>query len=411
MKIGEKYVAYALFLIYLLYGLNNYFFERTLFFNEILSLSGFVVFLAKAHVRGLTFRIPSSRIYKLVVCLLLLCAFQLLVSTVLKTNWYFYFRNSVIMYSMFTFFIGFYYYEYFVQLLRGVRRSITVFLAFALAYPMPVVLLDRFTASGFFPYLFKRSSRAAFYGVVVLNVIYAVAYSSLTVTILTLVLIVIVAVRRYIYLKLLLGIGLTGFVAGFIYLAPYLQLYKTGPYSLFGNIEQVAGRHWVLNLDGNTTWRAVLWYRLLAERFPENVLGIGMGTPLLEYQPGMTTTDSEYEDEYNAHVFGLHNTYLTLAIRLGILYLVFTLMIYDRVFREYYGFKNYYRRNNLYLFFWSFFAITGVGLFNLLLESPTVASLYWITLGFVAKVIYHRGQAARAALAPAPSAQPFYPAP
>ena len=410
MKVGEKYVAYVLFALYLLYGLNNYFFERTLFFNEILSLGGFVVFVAKSHVRGLTFRIPSSRIYKLVLCLLLLSVFQLLVSITLKTNWYFYFRNSVIMYSMFTFFTGFYFYDYFVQLLRHLRKAITLFLAFALSYPMPVVLLDRFTASGFFPYLFRKSNRTAFIGILVLNVIYAFTYSSLTVTIITLVLVTIVVVRRYIYLKLLLGVAVAGILIGFLFLAPYLKLYKTGPYSLFGNVELVAGQHWVLGLDGNTTWRAVLWYRLLAERFPENLLGIGLGTPLIEYQPGVTTADSEYEDEYNAHVFGLHNTYLTLTVRLGILYLLLTLLIYDKVFKEYYWCKNYYRRNNLYLVFWSFFAITSVGLFNLLLESPTVASLYWTTLGFVAKVIYHRHRLATGS-APAGTPSPASPYP
>ncbi len=249
-----------------------------------------------------------------------------------------------------------------------------------------------------FPYLFLRSDRVAFLLILVLNVIYAFTYDSLTVIIITLVLAGIELARRYIYLKVLLSAGLVLFLAVFIQLMPYLKLYRSGPYHLFGNVKLVYHQIWLLSLDGNTTWRAVLWYRLLAEKFPENMLGIGMGTPLIEYRPGLNTTESEYDDEYNAHVFGLHNTYLTLFVRLGFLYLILVLLIYDSVLREYYWYRKYYKYNNYYYFFWSFFAITGVGLFNLLLESPTVASLYWISLGFVAKVIYNRRESFALAL-------------
>jgi O-antigen ligase len=113
----------------------------------------------------------------------------------------------------------------------------------------------------------------------------------------------------------------------------------------------------------------------------------------------MDTAFSNYDDEYDIHVMGSHNTYLTVSSRLGLLYPVLLVLIYRLVFKEFYYWFGYHNYKRDLLIFVSFFTVTIIGLFNLLLESPIYASLYWMLLGFVARAIearkeemYGRGQ-------------------
>jgi hypothetical protein len=225
----------------------------------------------------------------------------------------------------------------------------------------------------------------------VLNFIYSFTFESLTVTLVTLILLAVIIVRRYVYFRILFTTLLLLFIVVALSLVPNIELYRTGPYNLFGNVEAVVQSHFLLGLDDNTTWRLVYWYRIVVERFPQNIIGIGMGTPLLHYVPGMDTyLTSVYDDEYDIHVMGVHNSYLTLFARLGVLYLFFLYLVYGIVLKEYYQWLPYYRSRNLALLFVSFFTVSIIGLFNLVLESPIVASLYWAILGFLARAIYQR---------------------
>ncbi|MBC7903779.1 MAG: hypothetical protein H7Y27_10160 [Gemmatimonadaceae bacterium] len=141
--------------------------------------------------------------------------------------------------------------------------------------------------------------------------------------------------------------------------------------------------HPILNLDGNNTWRLVLWNQLIVDRFPANIFGIGFGTPALYYYP-----IADYSKlESLPYVMGAHNSYVYLFSRLGVVYLLLIVPIYAIIFREYFKFKNYYRANNEILIFWSFFAITIISLFNPTLETPIYAGGYWMMMGFVARCI------------------------
>ena len=147
--------------------------------------------------------------------------------------------------------------------------------------------------------------------------------------------------------------------------------------------------HKIFQLDYNSTWRAVFWYRVVVENYPKNLIGIGFGTPLIYYKTGAHTADSPHKDEYNAHVTGCHNTYLTLFVRLGIPFIVFIFVIYYKVMDFYYSKRKLIREKNEEGIFWAFFIVTIIGLFNLFLETATAASIYWILLGFISKIIYN----------------------
>lgn len=395
MKVKKRHIIYGIFLMLFLYGVNNEIFERKLLFNELLSLFGIGLFLKKSFRRKGKFMLPQSGLYRLMIFYLCLAGFHLILSIFWKTNWYFYIRNAVIFYAAFTFFIGFYYYDYAKAFYRKSRGFMASFFAFAFAFPRPSLLMDRYNATVFFPLLFfgRNLHHIIFWGLfLVLCFIYTLTYVSSTIILTAMLLSLIMYLRRYLYLKFIFLSGFSVFIFFFVSLMPALQLYKTGEYRLFGNVHEVYRQNKLLQVDYNSSWRLILWYRVSVERFPENIVGLGYGTPLIEYKKGYNTAESNHDDEHDAHVIGVHNTYLTTAVRLGLLYVFILYAIYRITFKEYYKYRRYYIETEDVLFMLGFFAVSVIGIFNLVIESPTVAALYWTFLGFFAKIIYNRQQ-------------------
>jgi len=392
MKINKNYISYFFLSLFLLYGLDNFIFERQFFFNEILSLLGLIFFIFKVllNQQNGIIKVPSSPIYRLVIFIIFLGLFHLTTSIFTKTNWYFYFRNSVIVYSVFSFFAGFYLYAQLKSFMVRVRFLLIFYMSYALIFPS-IALLERFMGTAFFPFWFKNKNLLNIALLIFLDVLLAVRYESLTVFIVIFLLIIIIFIPNYTYFKaFILSVTLV-FLTFFIAFIPAFNQYKNGYYSLFGDIKKVANEHWLLSLDGNSTWRAVFWYRVTVENFPRNIIGIGFGTPLLSYKKGANTVESDYDDEHDIHVMGVHNTYLTVGVRMGILFHLFLIYIFHFVFQDFYNYRFYYRQNSSdYWVIISFLSVSIVGLFNLVIESPTGASLFWVSLGFVAKAIENR---------------------
>ncbi len=386
----RKRIAYIIFTIFLLYGLNYTIFERVFFFNEVLSLLGILIFLYKGLTPKLTFKVPRVRLYHLVLCFLLLNLFHATISIATSTNFYYYFRSSVIFYSSFGFFLGFYLFQYFEGFIKMIKSYFLSYIVVFFIYPVEI-LLDRFSAAVFLPFLFKSTKILSIISLLVLTFIYAQRYASMTVSLIGIILIGIIMIPSYRAFKMLFFSGFTFALIIFLSFIPYYKLYKTNEYSLFGDIWNVRKDNVYLQIDPNSTWRAVFWYRVTTENFPENLLGIGFGTPILPYEEGKSTTASGHTDEYDAHVIGCHNTYITLSVRLGVCYLVLLLCFYGTIMKEYYNYNFYYRKRPfLMLCFWSFFIISIIGLFNLVLESPIYATIYWIVMGFVAQIMARR---------------------
>jgi hypothetical protein len=376
-------------ILFTLFGANYFLFERVLFFNELLSAIGFYFFLKSSFTPSGKLILPINVIYRCVFYYILLGFFYALVSLMLKTNWYYYFRNISIIYSAFSFFIGYHLYTQQYPFFRKMQRKVIAFALLAFGWRW-AFLIDRNSYSFLLMQVQKNWRLKSFLALMVLLLIYLVAFTSATVVMIMMALVAVLFIRRYAYFKLLVFAVAILVVGFFVFTSPYLELYKINS-TLFGDVDFVYSQHALLKLDNNTSWRLILWYRTLVEAFPHNVLGIGIGTPLLPYVPGAVTQDSGVPDEYWAHVSGLHNTFATVFVRFGILSLVLFGIIYRQVFREYFRFKKYYFRHqndaNLFL---GFITLTCVGIFNLLIESPTLASLYWVSLGFVAKAIYGR---------------------
>ena len=195
---------------------------------------------------------------------------------------------------------------------------------------------------------------------------------------------------NYRFFQQLIFAGIILFIVFFILIQPNLNLISVNNFSPYNSnaIYQVINSNSLLSLDGNTTWRLVLWKQVLVDNFPQNIFGLGFGTPLMKYYP----VEDYSKLSSLPYVMGAHNSYIYLFGRLGSLYFIFLVLMFTKIFKEYFYYKEYYYSNKIILLFFSFFAITIVALFNPTLESPIYASLYWILLGFLARAIYNRNR-------------------
>ena len=377
--IKKQAIANLCFLIALCYIISPWFFEKQLYFNEALSFIGLGML---AYHR---FKIEQS---ELVVCLFLLLSLgvvHLITSLWRMDGLYFYLRNSVIVYSMFAFFIGYFLYKYLPAFLNKIRNLLSLYIGFFLVVPLSRFLFERFGMSVLFPaVVHNRSLRYGLLFLMFLCLIYAFVYSSATIMILFLFYSTLLFIPGYKAARQLGLVVLISFTLFFITVQENLSLMDTF-YSIYNSdgIDAVMQSNFFLGIDPSTTWRLIFWKQAIVDLFPSNIIGLGFGTPLFRFYP-------VYEIEKLStlpYVMGAHNSFVYLFARMGILYALIVFAMYRIIFKEYFYHKSFYYQNRSVLFFWSFFAITIIAFFNPVLESPIYASAYWLLLGFLAKAI------------------------
>ena len=297
------------------------------------------------------------------------------------------------MYSMFAFFIGFFLLKYLGGFIRKIRSLLRAFIGLFLLIPLPRLFFERFGVAMLFPALFKNAANK-WVGMllIVLNIIYGISYDSFTAMLTASFFLLLFISPGYRFFMQVSAVIFIFAAIVFIYLHPNLNLiaYKFA-FHTDNPIYNVMKSHPLLSIDGNSTWRLVLWNQLLVDDFPANLVGKGFGTPVLQYYP----VEDYNKLETLPYVLGGHNSYIYLFARLGLVYVALTLCIYIVLLKEYFYHRAYYRANNQVLLFWSFFTMTVIAMFNPALESPIYASAYWLLLGFTARAIYDRRQLAR----------------
>lgn len=375
-------IVNGIFLVAVCYIISPYFFTKYLFFNEVLSLTGFLLLIYKR------FRMGSDTISILMLFLLMLGGIHAITSLFRMDTLYYYLRNMVIFYSMMAFFIGYYLLGYLPQFIASIRRGLQYFIGGLAAIPLPRIIFERFGVATLFPALFRDPlNRWVPYLLIIINIIYAIAHDSATGIMLTALYILLFISPGFRFFGLIMLSGLVLFTIVFIYLQPNLDLISR--YYSFRNddgIIFVRRSHPWLSIDANSTWRLVLWKEIIVDNFPGNMWGMGFGTPVLKYYP-----IEVYEKLPTLpYVLGAHNSFVYLFGRLGILYVFIHAAIYYLLFREYFHHKLYYYKTKEILLFWSFFALTMIVLFNPGLETPIYASGYWLVLGFIARAIQNR---------------------
>lgn len=375
-------IAYFIFTIATCYIITPWFFERTFFFNEILAITGFIVLAYKR------FKIGKDVISICMVLLMTWSCLHLITSVGRQDSLYYYFRNSVIGYSMLAFFSGFYLLSYLGDYISGIRKILRYYIGIFLFIKAPTQLFERYGVSTLFPSLFKNA-RYRFLPLILIsmNIIYGFTYDSATALMIACFLFLVFISPGYKFFKQTIAVGLLAGALVFIYVQPNLSLIKNHftPKDTRA-IQEVMASNALLRIDGNTTWRLVIWNEILVDNFPANLVGIGFGTPMLKAYP----IDDDSKLATLPYVMGGHNSFIYLFGRLGIPFLVLITLIYITIFKEYFYHKQYYYSTNQILIFWSFFAITVMALFNPILESPIFASGYWMLLGFIARCTHNR---------------------
>jgi hypothetical protein len=269
--------------------------------------------------------------------------------------------------------------------MEHIRKFLQVYIGIFLFIPLPKTMFERFGVAMLFPFLFQRvADRWLLPIIIAINVVYAITYESSTAFFLALFYGMLWIVPGYRVFKQMVGAGLALFVIFFVLMLPNLNL-VVNPGDAHG-IYDVIRSNWILGLDGNSTWRLVLWKQVIVDHFPANIFGIGFGTPMMKYFPVQDTS----KISSLPYVLGAHNSFIYLFGRLGIVYLIISVMIYRSIFIEYFYNKQYYYSSKKIFFFWSFFAISIIAMFNPTLESPIFSGAYWFVLGLLAKAIYER---------------------
>jgi hypothetical protein len=380
--IKKRTIAWLIFFAAICYIITPWFFEKQIFINELLAASGLFLLAYKRFKTG------NDPISILVIVLLAWCAVHLVTSLLRQDSMYYYFRNSVITYSMFAFFTGFYLFKYVSGFITWIRNILRYYIGLFLFIPLPLTFYERYGVSTLFPTLFKNARyRLLPFFLILLNLVYAYTYSSATAGMIAAFLFLLFISTGYKFFRQSITLLLLTITLLFIYLLPDLSLIKNrfSPYSTDG-ITEVMHSNPLLNIDGNTTWRFVIWKQIIVDRFPSNLFGLGFGTPVLKYYP------IEDYSKLSAlpYVMGGHNSFIYLFGRLGLVYLFLIIPLYIILFKEYFYHKQYYYSNNQIVVFWSFFILSVMAFFNPVLESPLFASGYWMLLGFTAQCICYR---------------------
>src|SRR4030095_2567928 len=136
--IRKKTIAYFIFTIAACYIITPWFFERVFFFNEILAITGFIVLAYKR------FKIGKDVISICMVLLMTWGCLHLVTSIGRQDSLYYYFRNSVIAYSMLAFFFAFYLLKYLGDYLSDIRKILRYYIGFFLFIKAPTLLFERY---------------------------------------------------------------------------------------------------------------------------------------------------------------------------------------------------------------------------------------------------------------------------
>ncbi|MCS7004617.1 MAG: O-antigen ligase family protein [Cytophagales bacterium] len=288
---------------------------------------------------------------------------------------------------MFTFFLGYSFHHKTTTILLSIRKFL-----FLLIVPFiffPVKFLDRFSVALLFPLiLISKNKKQNYLLLAIASLIYSFTYSSATLVIISLFFLSIIIFKDYKAFISFLILLTCVFVVTFIHLIPYLDIsqYNYTYQNSEKSIHALMEGHFLLKIDGNTTWRLVLWKQIIVDLFPRNLLGLGFGTPLLKYFP----IENYEKIPLLPYVLGAHNSFIYLFGRLGIPAIVLVFIIMKNILKDFFLYRKEYIQHSTEWIFLSFFIISIISLFNPTLESPIYASMFWFFLGLTVRTILSR---------------------
>ena len=219
--IQKKTIAYLIFFAATCYIITPWFFERTFYINEFLAAAG--LFLLSYN----RFKTGSDGISILIILLLTWSGIHLTTSLFRQDSIYYYLRNSVITYSMFAYFTGFFLFKYLSGFIEWIRNILRYYLGIFLFIPLPLTFYERIGISTLFPSLFKNARYRFLPGIlIIINIIYGLTYDSATALMNALFLFLLFISPGYKFFRQTITVLLLAGAFLFIYLQPNLSLIK-----------------------------------------------------------------------------------------------------------------------------------------------------------------------------------------
>ena len=361
---------YICFILFFWYANNPDVFERKFFVNEFFSLAGFFLFLSNPVIYK-----KNDYIYNIVVLILFIFSFYAVLSLFIFESFYGYLRNTVIVYSIFSFFLGI---RLFDILLR-IAKSDFLFLSAM----FPSASFYRTSYAVLIPlYLFRYSKSFNIVSLLMTIAVmsgFAIYYGGQTAFIVISLLFLLHIMNNWIRITALASLAFI-VIGFFVFIEPYFNML------LQSDWWSVVDKHYLFNIDGNLTMRFFYWSYIFYKDFIDNLLGIGLGTPLfskhfLEWR--LYLWHSIRPDPYIEYTMGAHNSYLTILARFGIIGIIPFLVLYWKLTADFVQCKFSLQNPKLHFFYYAFFIISGSAIVNVVIESPIHASLYWGLLGML----------------------------
>jgi glycosyltransferase involved in cell wall biosynthesis len=207
------------FMIILYAGFPGYF-ARKFYFNEFFAFIGFLLFLAKPVIYK-----KSDKLYNYLLFLITYGITHLFISYFFKDNLYAYLRTSVIVYSMFSFFIGYWLYVYkniFIKIMNIIINKLVVVAVFIPSF------IHRVSGLILFPFIYFKKYKLYLLTIIILDVLVFLNYSGETALIVGLFFLLLIFVKKYKTFKLLMMLGFLTFSLFFISVSKNLSLIHTG---------------------------------------------------------------------------------------------------------------------------------------------------------------------------------------
>lgn len=353
--------------------------ERLAYVNEFFSLLGIVLFVKYFFV------FFSSKVTRLQLSFLfffIYISLRFVASAVsgYDGNWYQILRTFVLYYSIFQFFLGYWLFHV-LEINGGVgKTSLSSWLA-----PMSVFWGGKISSVAAFLYGFSSYKKYRYFVVFSLvftfffkNLVYNHDGNSTFVLIIALVFLflyferltrfVLFSVSNPFYLLIL-----SYFSLYILYSSYYIfeEFYEVG-FIVFGEG------------DNNLYWRLMFWALEVERVVRENLFfGIGFGVPLFDMFESTSSfiVNVNPQDENLAYTIGLHNSFLFLFVRSGLVGFTLFLIFFGLLMRK--SIRLSQVDSNIERFFLAFATLVIAALFNVVLESSLYAGIFWISAGWL----------------------------
>jgi len=342
-----RLIVASLFVLYLVFP---QYVERTFYVNEVLSFIGMI----------LAFNVRAELLHKRkeLIGLFIIVFIFFVTSLTSVENMYIYVRNSVLIYSMFVYFVGLYSYQIIVK----------TKLSYLLLVPIDAVNYPVNLAIFFYKFGLKvTKSKYIVYSAILLSMGFLLNSS-------TSILIIIISSIYYIrWRKNLLIILIVTFLLIF-YVLLYQVFLDVNSYSSI--ITMMQSRD-IYNLDGNVTVRLVMWATVLFDILPNNLAGLSFGAQLfnivsIEFLHLYSQIEN---DELLTFTLFPHNYFMYIIARLGVFSFVLFYFMYLFIFKN---IGTNYKHSFLNFSVLSLIIVSSI---HVVLGSPIHSGAFWGVIG------------------------------